>query len=639
MRSTIFISYDTASDFEFAHRLAKELTANEQSVWIAPDSIDPGESFPSAIERGLDSASVFLLILTPSALGSSWVKAELDAAIDLEKRGQLRIIPLIMKETTLPPLLSSYQSMQIKEDFEGFFQTLLNALGITRKTTLGSSRPDDIEINAPSAAVVPSSPYEQKVLRALRFGENHYNYLIQLSIPQESSILLAIAQRELLRLGVVVFANEDEQKALLLSKLTEELKNNPHGVIGIVGIQLGIRPTIEAYEVLPHKPMPVLKLLSGESLDRGENEEPPRIFHLLWPADGDDRAIAQAVDMFFIWMRGRKHAPRLPTDPYVEAALSAITQAAQLLNIETSKPDVSGGTIVRMLLARENFRIGVAVWIQHRVDVDKILSEMSGEMHANPLNLSALIGIHAGNQTGMHPHQFLNQDRPDGFLFSWKPKSGAESFRWGLEGIFEMMEPSHGEPLDPLTAAFHHGRADAFLEMGYAEDAVIEAEEAIQLNPDRIELYRTRADALLMLDRPKAALSAIKKALAINPNDPPSHTIRAQAFLVMGRENDALTAADRSLKLDPGHAFAHSIRADILLRMRRQKEALASVETAIALDGRDPLFHTIKAEVLLEMKQPQRALKAADLALTLDPDDVEAASIKEKALSFLNQEI
>lgn len=81
----IFISH-AHQDAEFAHRLAADLTQAGWRVWIAPDSIRPGEKWGAAIDRGLEESGVFVVALTPAGVASPWVKHETYAAIELEKR-------------------------------------------------------------------------------------------------------------------------------------------------------------------------------------------------------------------------------------------------------------------------------------------------------------------------------------------------------------------------------------------------------------------------------------------------------------------------------------------------------------------------------------------------------------------------
>jgi hypothetical protein len=124
----VFVSHAT-QDAEFAHRLAGDLQRLGIPVWIAPNSIRPGESWVDAIERGLGESSHMLVVLTPAALKSPWVKKEADVAIALERQGRMEIIPLEVRPCDVPLLLSSYQMVSFQRDYDDGFGQLASILG------------------------------------------------------------------------------------------------------------------------------------------------------------------------------------------------------------------------------------------------------------------------------------------------------------------------------------------------------------------------------------------------------------------------------------------------------------------------------------------------------------------------------
>jgi hypothetical protein len=77
----VFISHATKADGAFARRLAGDLRRLGVAVWIAPDSIRPGEGWVRAIERGMGESSHVVIALTPDALASQWVDKETEVAI------------------------------------------------------------------------------------------------------------------------------------------------------------------------------------------------------------------------------------------------------------------------------------------------------------------------------------------------------------------------------------------------------------------------------------------------------------------------------------------------------------------------------------------------------------------------------
>ena len=123
----IFFSH-ARQDADFAYRLAADLRRFGWDVWIAPDSIRPGEKWVDAINRGLAESGVFLLALTPDAVNSKWVHSETNVAISLEHRDLIRFIPLDVQPAAVPALWEAYQWIPFRHDYKAGLQQLLEEL-------------------------------------------------------------------------------------------------------------------------------------------------------------------------------------------------------------------------------------------------------------------------------------------------------------------------------------------------------------------------------------------------------------------------------------------------------------------------------------------------------------------------------
>ncbi len=149
----VFISH-AIQDTALAHRLARDLHQVGVPVWIAPESIRPGESWVDAIERGLGESSHALVVLTPAALESRWVKKETAVAIALERDGRMELIPLSVQPCEVPLLLKSYQMVSFRRDYDAGFGQLAGLLGLP-------AAPEEAES---PAAVSPSQPIEPEMV-------------------------------------------------------------------------------------------------------------------------------------------------------------------------------------------------------------------------------------------------------------------------------------------------------------------------------------------------------------------------------------------------------------------------------------------------------------------------------------------
>ncbi len=135
----IFISH-AHEDQRVAQRLAGDLRKQGHDVWIAPDSIEPGESWVSAIDRGLHGCGIFLALLSPAAVKSQWVRSETRVAIQLEHQKKMRVLPVMLKRCDtldLSTFIASYQIISFANRYEKALPELLVELGSSRARIAG----------------------------------------------------------------------------------------------------------------------------------------------------------------------------------------------------------------------------------------------------------------------------------------------------------------------------------------------------------------------------------------------------------------------------------------------------------------------------------------------------------------------
>jgi hypothetical protein len=111
--SQVFISHDTDADGHVARTLAAQLAEHRLLPWLAPDSIPPGEEWVFAIERGLTTSKAALILLSPAALASGWVRKEIQIIVDLEIAGRLYVVPVRVAPCDVPLLLNAYQWVDV----------------------------------------------------------------------------------------------------------------------------------------------------------------------------------------------------------------------------------------------------------------------------------------------------------------------------------------------------------------------------------------------------------------------------------------------------------------------------------------------------------------------------------------------
>lgn len=133
----IFISH-AHQDADFANKLAQDLEQAGWKIWIAPKSIAYGEDWVDAIERGLAGSGIFLLIISPEAVGSEWVRSETNIAIGLEHQKRIKLIPLDYKKAQAPLFWTKNQTISFRQNYGVGWQSLLYTLDPSRPRVVPS---------------------------------------------------------------------------------------------------------------------------------------------------------------------------------------------------------------------------------------------------------------------------------------------------------------------------------------------------------------------------------------------------------------------------------------------------------------------------------------------------------------------
>ena len=104
----VFISY-SSEDLDYVNRLANEL--KKKGIKIFYDNhIDYGQRWPGVITKQLSTCSAFIVIMTPKAQKSTWVKGELLQAIEWKKP----MFPLLLKGKGAWLPVKAYQYVDVR---------------------------------------------------------------------------------------------------------------------------------------------------------------------------------------------------------------------------------------------------------------------------------------------------------------------------------------------------------------------------------------------------------------------------------------------------------------------------------------------------------------------------------------------
>jgi tetratricopeptide (TPR) repeat protein len=148
--------------------------------------------------------------------------------------------------------------------------------------------------------------------------------------------------------------------------------------------------------------------------------------------------------------------------------------------------------------------------------------------------------------------------------------------------------------LNPSLALAYSNRGATYAGYGMFEKAVNDYNKAIELNSDLRQPYHNRCFALAQLGHAEQAIADCDKAILMQAADPETLSLRGYVYFRMGRYADAIRNCDQALNLNSTMAKAFYIRGIAKLKLKdldgqidiqRAKSLYANISSFMAQAG------------------------------------------------------
>jgi len=147
-----------------------------------------------------------------------------------------------------------------------------------------------------------------------------------------------------------------------------------------------------------------------------------------------------------------------------------------------------------------------------------------------------------------------------------------------------IVELEHAVRLNPKFTEAHLNLGNALAEQGRLADALSHLTTAIQLEPSLVEAQIGSGNALLKQNKAGEAAPHFRKAIQLKPGLAQAHTGLGSALAMQGFLDGAVVEYREALRLDPQSSITHYDLAIILIKQERLDEARQHLETALAID-------------------------------------------------------
>ncbi|MCI0743310.1 MAG: toll/interleukin-1 receptor domain-containing protein [Gemmataceae bacterium] len=134
----VFLSH-ASRDHVRAQRLREILVAHGVPVWFSPHHIRGAQQWQDEIGDALRQCGWFMLLLTPNAVKSMWVKRELNFALT-EERYDEHIVPLLFRKCNFGALSWALPQFQFIDFRRDYWQACAQLLRVWKKRLKGPVR-------------------------------------------------------------------------------------------------------------------------------------------------------------------------------------------------------------------------------------------------------------------------------------------------------------------------------------------------------------------------------------------------------------------------------------------------------------------------------------------------------------------
>lgn len=173
---------------------------------------------------------------------------------------------------------------------------------------------------------------------------------------------------------------------------------------------------------------------------------------------------------------------------------------------------------------------------------------------------------------------------------------------------------------------FEH--AQEAMAQGNLEDAIGGYTRALELDNlslrNRTRAHNARGNAHLLLNDFDQALIDFNRVIELNPKSPFSYQSRSLAYFKSGRYNEAITDFTRTIQLDPEYVYAYIYRSDAYFRLGLFDHAISDYEKLMELNPEDLYIYFNRGLAYFYNDKFKKAENDFEQCLELDSQDAQA---------------
>jgi tetratricopeptide (TPR) repeat protein len=165
------------------------------------------------------------------------------------------------------------------------------------------------------------------------------------------------------------------------------------------------------------------------------------------------------------------------------------------------------------------------------------------------------------------------------------------------------------------------GRCEAYRARHRHDRAMLDCNEAIQLDPSSAKAFAGRSAVRAARRRPDLALADIGEAIRLEPKVARHYVTRGTLRSTAKAYAEAVADFSTAIDLDPRAHVVYVKRAGALRKLGQQDRAIRDYDEAIRLQPRYVVAHVRRADTLRDLREYSDAIKGYAKAIEIEPKE------------------
>ncbi|RYP06952.1 hypothetical protein DL764_002839 [Monosporascus ibericus] len=250
---------------------------------------------------------------------------------------------------------------------------------------------------------------------------------------------------------------------------------------------------------------------------------------------------------------------------------------------------------------------------------------------------------------------FREKPRPEGLedTNDIQEDTGKGQLQQGLQAMDKKTHEAYEEAATAFEKALELGGLDEYEALAYnlrgtfrclkgsQEEALLDLDKSIELDPSMTQSYVKRASMHLEMGARDKAADDLEKAIQQNDQDPDIYYHRAQLHFIHGEFQDAAKDYQKSIDLDNKFIFSHIQLGVTQYKMGSIASSMATFRRTIKNFEKVPDVYNYYGELLLDQGKFDEAIQKFDTAMEMEkqtkPMAMNVLPLINKALALFQQ--